>query len=156
MSSTRWLKILNSWGKYHKPYVHLFNHQHWFRNKARNSCSEYYRDVKTFVHLIYIYIIYLFEETLYKDWQHLPYMRLYLLLCLLTKITVTFISYRNSLTPVEHWEENCTSFYVHLSNHQQWFLQIPRNSYTEYFRDVNRFVHVIYSWSDILQQTSSH
>jgi hypothetical protein len=43
---------------------------------------------------------------------------------ILTKITVTFISYRNSLTPVEHWEENCTSFYVHLSNHQQWFLQI--------------------------------
>jgi hypothetical protein len=44
------------WGKYHKPYVHLLNHQHWFRNKARNSCSEYYRDVKTFVHLIYIFI----------------------------------------------------------------------------------------------------
>jgi hypothetical protein len=47
------------------------------------------------------------------------------------------LSYRNSLTPVEHWEENFTNFYVHFSNHQQWFLQIPRNSYTEYFRDVN-------------------
>ena len=41
---------------FHWHYVHLLNHQHWFRNKARNSCSEYYDDVKTFVHLIYIFI----------------------------------------------------------------------------------------------------
>jgi hypothetical protein len=70
--------------------------------------------------------------------------------------TVILKSYHNSLIPVEHWEENFTSFYVHLSNHQQWFLQIPRNSYNEYFRDVNPIVHVKYSWSDILQQTSLH
>jgi hypothetical protein len=44
------------------PYVHLFNHQHWLRNKARNSCSEYYRDVKTFVHLICIYYIFIWRD----------------------------------------------------------------------------------------------
>jgi hypothetical protein len=45
---------------------------------------------------------------------------------------------------------------VDIATHFAHGAKIPRNSYNEYFRDVNPIVHVKYSWSDILQQTSLH